>query len=217
MSAVVTPPRYRTMADLQKRLGGVPQDRIRFTPTPGTATVADVISILDHEDCACELIEGVLVEKAVGYRESLLACWLITLLNQFVRPRNLGLVTGEQGTIQLMPDLVRIPDVAFTSWDRMPGRARPTDAVPKLVPDLAVEVISKSNTPGEMAIKRGEYFSAGVTLVWEVDPKNRCVTCYTGPTQAVSWTVGDTIDGGPVLPGFLLPVAELFDELDRQG
>jgi Uma2 family endonuclease len=163
------------------------------------------------------LIEGVLVEKTMGLKESLLAGLLITFLNNVVRPRNLGLVTGEQGTMQIMPDLVRIPDVAFTSWDRMPGRTRPADAVPLLVPDLAVEVISKSNTPGEMAIKRGEYFSAGVTLVWEVDPKNRVVTVYHSPTQATTYTVTDTITASPVLSGFSLPLSELFDELDRHG
>jgi Uma2 family endonuclease len=217
MSTVMTPPRYRTMADLQRRLGGVPQDRILLTPAPGTATVADVIHILDHESRACELIDGVLVEKAVGYRESRLAAWLIHVLNQFVVPLNLGIVTGEQGTVQLMPDLVRIPDVAFTSWDKMPGRTGPTDAVPLLAPDLAVEVISRSNTPGEMASKRGDYFSAGVTLVWEIDPTNRRVTIFTGPSQGVSLVAGDTIDGGPVLPGLLLPVADLFGELDRHG
>jgi hypothetical protein len=55
MSTILTPPRFRTMADVQRRLGGVPQDRIRFHPPPGLATVKDVINILDHEDRACEL------------------------------------------------------------------------------------------------------------------------------------------------------------------
>lgn len=207
MSAIVAPPQYRTVADLQRRLGGVPLDRIRLQPFPGAATVQDVITILDQEDRACELIDGVLVEKAVGLKESLLAGVLITVLNLHVRPRNLGIVTGEQGTIQLMPDLVRIPDVAFISWDRMPGRAQPSGAAPLLVPDLAVEVISKSNTPGEMTIKRAEYFSAGVTVVWEVDPKIRVVTVYHSPTQAVTLTAADTLDGAPVLPGFSLPLS----------
>jgi Uma2 family endonuclease len=116
-----------------------------------------------------------------------------------------------------MADQVRIPDVAFTSWDRLPGRRRPGSPVPLLAPDLAVEVLSRSNTPGEMALKRQDYFTAGVRLVWEIDPEARTVVVYTSPTHAVTLGLADTLDGGLVLPGFTLPVQELFAELDRQG
>jgi Uma2 family endonuclease len=185
-------------------------------PYPGTATVKDLLDVAAHEDRMCELVEGVLVEKPVGARESLLAGLLITLLNQFVRPRNLGFVTGEQGTLEILPDLVRIPDVAFISWNRVPGATFPDEAVPPLAPDLAVEVLSQSNTPGEMAVKRGEYFTAGVRVVWEIDPRNRTVTIYSSPTQALTLNATDTLDAAPVLPGFTLPLVDLFGELDRQ-
>lgn len=218
MSSAPSRPPIRTLADLLKRLGGVPLDRIRFQPFPGTATTRDVIEIGAHEDRSCELIQGVLVEKPpIGLEESLLAIYLATLLDGFVRPRNLGIVTGEQGTFELMPDLVRIPDVAYTSWDRMPGRRRPPEPVPRLVPDLAVEVLSQSNPPGEMATKRDEYFTAGVSVVWEIDPDARTITVYTSPTQSQMLQVGDTLHGAPVLPGFTLPLAQLFAELDRHG
>ena len=217
MSVVPSPAPIRTLADLMKRLGWVPLDRIRFHPAPGTATVQDVIDIQAQEDRLCELVEGVLVEKVMGYTEALLAAWITTPLNNFVQPRNLGLVTGADGTVELMPDLVRIPDVAFTSWDRMPGRRRPTQPVPRLVPDLAVEVLSRSNTPGEMDTKRDEYFTAGVSVVWEIDPVARTVTVYTSRTQSQTLHVGDALDGAPVLPGFALPLAQFFDELDRHG
>jgi Uma2 family endonuclease len=207
----------RTLADLVYRLGGVPLDRIRFHPAPGTATVADVIRVWEQEKRPCELVEGVLLEKTVGYIESQLAVFLAGLLNAFVRPRNLGIVTGADGTVELVADLVRIPDVAFTSWDRLPGRRRPTDAVPRLAPNLAVEVLSRGNTPGEMAAKRQDYFTAGVELVWEIDPERRTVTVYTSPTAVTMLGVGDTLDGGAVLQGFTLPVADLFGELDRHG
>jgi Uma2 family endonuclease len=207
----------RTLADLLARLGGVPLDRIRFRPSPGTATVQDVIAILDHEGMICELIEGVLVEKAMGLKESTLAGFLLTLLNTFIIPRNLGLVTGEGGTMELAADLVRIPDVAFISWDRLPGRRIPSAPVPRLAPNLAVEVLSRSNTPGEMKAKRQDYFAAGVELVWEIDPEKRTVAVYTSPTTATTLGPADTLDGGPVLPGFTLPLADLFAQLDRQG
>jgi Uma2 family endonuclease len=218
----MTPPmatgaEMRTLADLMQRLGWVPLDRVMYHPHPGTATLADVIEHERRTGRLCELVDGVLVEKAMGYRESRLAALLIELLNAFVRVPNLGIVTGEQGTVELIPDLVRIPDVAFTSWNRMPGRREPTEPIPRLVPDLAVEVLSRSNTPGEMARKRQDYFDAGVALVWEVDPVGRTVTVYTTPTASTTLNVGDTLDGGTVLPGFTLPLAELFAELDRAG
>ena len=207
----------KTLADLLDRLGGVPLDRVRFQPFPGTATVQDVIDIERKEDKLCELVVGVLVEKTVGVIESRLAIFLGGLLNAFVIPRNLGMVTGPDGTMELMANLVRIPDVAFTRWDRIPGRQCPTAPIPHLAPNLAIEVLSRSNTPGEMAVKRQDYFAAGVELVWEIDPRARTVVVYTSPAQATTLRPGDTLDGGTVLPGFTLPVQELFAELDRQG
>jgi Uma2 family endonuclease len=210
-------PNIKNFADLQKRLGGVPLDRIRFRPWPGSATVQDVLDVNDHEDVLCELVEGVLVQKAVGYAESALTAFLSTLLNAFVRSRNLGIVTGPDGAVELMPGLVRIPDVAFANWDRLPGRRGPSDAVPRLAPNLAVEVLSESNTPGEMAVKRQDYFAAGVELVWEINPVARAVLVYTEPNQSMSLSVQDILDGGSVLPGFTLSVQDLFAELDRHG
>jgi Uma2 family endonuclease len=207
----------KTLADLVERLGGVPLDRIRFHPFPGTATVQNVIDIQEREGRLCELVEGVLLEKAVGFTESQLAVFLASLLNGFVIPRNLGIVTGPDGTVELMADLVRIPDVAFTSWDRLPGRRRPASPLPRLAPNLAVEVLSVSNTPGEMAVKRQDYFTAGVEVVWEIDPRARTVAVYTSPTASTTLTQADTLDGGPVLPGFTFPLQQLFAELDRQG
>jgi Uma2 family endonuclease len=206
-----------TLADLLDRLGGVPLDRIRFHPHPGTAKVQDVIDIQRREGRLCELVEGVLLEKAVGYNESSLGTFLGGLLNAFVIPRNLGLVTGSDGTVELMPDLVRIPDVAFTSWDRLPGRRRPTSPVPRLAPNLAVEVLSRTNTPGEMAVKRNDYFTAGVELVWEIDPAARTVAVYTSPTRSTTLGAADTLDAAPVLQGFSVLVKDLMAELDRRG
>jgi Uma2 family endonuclease len=213
----VISPGIKTLADLLDRLGGIPLDRIRFRPYPGTATVQDAIDIQQQEGKLCELVEGVLLEKAVGYNESSLAVFLAGLLNAFVIPRNLGLVTGPDGTVELMADLVRIPDVTFTRWDRLPGCRRPTAPVPRLAPNLAVEVLSRSNTPGEMAVKRQDYFAAGVELVWEIAPNTRTVAVYTSVTDVTMLTAADTLDGGAVLPGFTLSVQDLFAELDRHG
>jgi Uma2 family endonuclease len=172
----LSPPPIETLADLLDRLGGIPLERIRFRPYPGTATEADVLTALEaSRKRLCELIEGVLVEKAVGYTESLLASYLIVLLDAFVRPGNRGLVTAPDGTIRLWPGRVRIPDVAFFSWDRLPGCRRPAESIPTLAPDPAVEILSVSNTAAEMRLKRQDYFQAGVRLIW-VDPTARTVS-----------------------------------------
>jgi Uma2 family endonuclease len=217
MSSAVSPPPRNTVAELLHRLGDIPPERVRMRPLPGTATEADILEVDRTEDRLCELVEGVLVEKAMGIHESFLATLLIEVLNQFVRPRNLGMVSAPDGPMRLFAGLVRIPDVGFASWDRFPGRRIPTDPIPDLVPDLAVEVLSRSNTPREMARKRREYFAAGVLLVWEVDPDTRTVNVYTGPNQFTTLGETDTLDGGTVLPGFTLSLHDLFGELDRQG
>src|SRR5262249_3463435 len=104
MTAVATTTAaIETLADLLEYLGGVSPKRIRFRPAPGTATEEDVLAIHDHEDRVYELVYGVLVEKTMGLRESLLAIALASILWGFVRPRNLGLVTGADGTMRLVP------------------------------------------------------------------------------------------------------------------
>ena len=207
----------RTLADLLDRLGRVPLERIRFRPPPGTATERDVLEIAARERRWCELVDGVLVEKPVGYEESVLACFLIQMFGNFVRQRNLGHVTGEQGMVRLFPGLVRIPDVAFASWDRFPQRRLSREPIPDLVPDLAIEVLSESNTEAEMRIKIGEYFSASVRKVWLVDPVSRTVREFKSSDDSITFGEQDTMDGGTLLPGFTLSLRELFAELDRHG
>jgi Uma2 family endonuclease len=177
MSTALAAAPLDTVADLLHRLGDIPPERIRMRPSPGTATEADVLAVKQTEGVLCELVEGVLVEKAMGIRESFLAVFIIELLNHFVRPRNLGMVSAPDGTMRLFPGLVRIPDVAFISWDRFHSRRQPAEPIPDVAPNLAIEVLSRSNTPGEMDRKREEYFAAGVLLVWEVDPEDRFPIC----------------------------------------
>jgi Uma2 family endonuclease len=213
-TAVTFSPPVVTLRDLLERLGGVSPDRVRYEPFPGTATEQDVIRIQQSENRLYELVEGILVEKGMGYRESILAGAILAALRAFVRPRKLGLVSGEAGMMRLFAGLVRIPDVAFVSRERLPGGKVPPEPIPDLSPDLAVEVLSESNTRAEMSRKRGEYFEAGVRLVWIVDPKTETVAVYTGPDQHHVLTRRDQLEGGAVLPGFTLVLDELFAELE---
>lgn len=90
-----------SLIDLSLRFGPMPAWRIRTNPPPGRATEADVLRIHNEENRLCELVDGILVEKDVGYEESVIAGRLLTALNNFVIPRKLGLVTGEGGMMKI--------------------------------------------------------------------------------------------------------------------
>jgi Uma2 family endonuclease len=215
--AAATITRWGTIADLVEQLGDIPLRRIRMSPAPGTATEADLLEAEGKYHSLFELVDGVLVEKGMGYRESLLTLVLGKLLIDFVHPQNLGVVSGADGFLRLFPGLVRAPDLAFASWDRFPDRRIPKEPIPTLAPDLVVEIRSESNTDKEMGRKRGEYFSQGVSVVWEIDPRARTATVYHRDGTETVLEEGDRLDGGDVLPGFSLELSELFAELDRHG
>ena len=136
---------------------------------------------------------------------------IVYLLQVFLDQHDLGNLGGADGTMRLMPVWCGLPDISFVRWEKLPGRCLPTDAIPDLTPDLAIEVLSEGNTRGEMARKRREYFLSGVELVWLVDPKQRTVTVYTSPDESTVFTEADTLDGGKVLPGLSLPVRRIFE------
>ncbi len=205
-----------TLADLLDRLGSVPPERIRLHPFPGTATVDDVIRLCDGEPkCLCELVDGVLVEKAMGHQESRLAFLLGQLLQNYLDKHDLGIATGADGPHQILFNQVRFPDVAFIPYDRIPEDANPATAVPNWIPSLAVEILSAGNTKREMARKLRDYFEAGVELVWYVDPSDRTVRVYHSPEAVVTLTDADNLDGEQLLPGFHLSIRDWFDRASR--
>ncbi|HEU5117985.1 MAG TPA: Uma2 family endonuclease, partial [Isosphaeraceae bacterium] len=160
----------------------------------------------------CELVDGVLVEKTTGFTESYIASFLLTVVFEFVRSRNLGLVTGMDGCIRPFPGQVRIPDVAYVSWNRIPGRSFPKKPIPDLVPDLAVEVLSISNTRGEMTRKLQDYFDAGCRVVWYVDPVTETIHVHRALNSVVVLGRKDVIDGGDLLPGLSIKLEDIFSE-----
>jgi Uma2 family endonuclease len=143
----------------------------------------------------------------------MLAMEIGRLLKNYVKPRKLGTVLGSDGLLNLAPGLIRIPDVAFLSMEKFPKGRFPKEKAPRLAPDIAVEVLSESNTKREMAEKLEDYFRAGARLVWYFDPEAREVTVFTSPKSKRVVKERQTLDGGAVLPGFELDLAELFAEL----
>lgn len=211
MSAVLS--EIETMADLVKELG-VDGSRIRMHPPPGLATEKDVIEIHDRTNRLYELIDGVLVEKVMGHFESRVAAVLVFLFETYRRSQNIGYVLAPDGFMRLRPGRVRLPDVAFIRWDRVAGGRVPRTPIPDVVPNLAVEVLSISNTRTEMARKRCDYFEAGVELVWQIDPDEQTFEVFTSPDDSVVIGVAGVVDGGTVLPGFELSVREFFAQAD---
>jgi Uma2 family endonuclease len=209
--ATITPPDIKTLADLRRRLGGIPLERIWFHPAPGTATEKDVVEAEERENRLCELVDGTLVEKAMGFDESRLAIELSHRIKSFLDRNDLGICVGADGMMRIAPGLVRIPDVSFISWERLPGRESPREPIPELAPDLAVEVLSEGNTRQEMGRKVREYFEAGVTLVWLIDPRKRSARVFSTIERSTLVRADQVLDGGAVLPGFVLLLSDLLD------
>jgi Uma2 family endonuclease len=206
-----------SMADLQHHLGDIPAERILVVPPPGYATEDDVIRLDAHEDRLCELQDGILVEKPMGWYESILASLIITEINLYLRSHDIGKVLGSDGSLRILPRIVEIPDVSFISWNRWPKVKLPRRPIPALVPDLVVEVLSDTNTKAEMAAKLVKYFEAGVRLVWYIDPETRTARSYMSPSDVTEITLDGMLSGGDVLPDFQLSLSWLFSEADRSG
>ena len=214
MPVLLKQPKFDTMGDVLRKLG-VPAHRVFLDPRPGTATLKDVIRHVegDHKRLV-ELVDKTLVEKAMGNQASFLASELLFILKLFnYQCGDVAMILGSDGMFRLMPKLVRLPDVSLTNWDRIPGRIVPKEAVTELVPDFAVEAISKGNTTKEMTRKLNEYFAAGIRVVWFIYPVKRIVRVFSSPKVYLDFGVADTLDGGDFLPGFTLPVSKLFEKL----
>jgi Uma2 family endonuclease len=142
-----------------------------------------------------------------------LASTIDTALHDHVRKDALGTVAGG-GTgfpIARDPDTVRAPDAGFIRAARVPPVLSPK-FFPG-APDLAVEVLSPDDRAGEVLAKVQDWLAAGSAAVWVIDPKTRTVSAYRGRSSVAVLAGHDVLDGGDLLPGFSLPLAELFAEL----
>ena len=200
-----------TIGQLLEQLGDIPASRVMLKPTPGKATEADLLRMVERADRLCELVDGTLVEKVMGRGESFLAVWIIQRLAAYVEPRDLGHFISGDGIVRLRKGVVRAPDISFIRKKRLPNGQFDMTPIGEIIPDLAVEVISDGNTKAEIERKIGEYFFAGIEAVWIVDPFLRVVVVYTSPEDAVTLAETDTLDGGTVFPGLDLPLAKVFE------
>jgi Uma2 family endonuclease len=186
-------------------------DMKNLTPDLGTALLTiEEFERLPDDGWRVELVRGHVVrEPPTGFEHGGVAFRIGSLLVRFVDEHALGEVVGTEAGFILFdePPTVRAPDIAFVREDRLgfdPKRFAP------LAPDLAIEILSPSNTMSEIHDKVQDYLDAGSRLVWVVDPASRTVTVYRSRQEIRLLTEDEEIDGADVLPGFRCRVSELF-------
>ncbi len=187
----------------------------RVIGAPYPFRVADLARLPD-DIYTYEIVEGELIRMpGSGYEASKIAARLLIALGIFIQPRNLGEVTGADGTYDLtrpgdLADTALVPDAAFVAAGRLVGRVT---GYPKLAPDLAAEVASPSQYHPEMDRKATLYIERGVRLVWILWPSRQEVDVWRPSAPAAPMaTLGitDSLDGLDVVPGFSLPIRDLL-------
>jgi Uma2 family endonuclease len=183
------------------------------TAAARTMTADDLLRLPTGMGARYELVEGEL--KTMSPAGSLHGRIMLRLggkLEHFVRTHALGETFGAETGFVLhrSPDTVRAPDVAFVARAHVPATGVPIGYFP-VAPDLAVEVVSPSDTAAEVQQKVDDYFKAGSQQVWVVYPDQRSVAVYRSAGEMRYFAAEDVLDGGPLLPGFTSPVAEIFE------
>ena len=169
------------------------------------------------EDMKAELVRGELrVSPPGGGPHGFAGGRLIFRLAMFVEPRNLGRVLGDGIGYQLMQLLrtVRVPDDSFVRADRLPAEGIGRGLL-KFAPDIAIEVLSPSETASELQEKLDDYRVSGTSLVWVVDSVRRSVMIVSQTEPLKLLHDSDTLDGGSVLPGFSCAVIDIFEGISR--
>jgi Uma2 family endonuclease len=177
--------------------------------TPMPKLVREELGTEDHY----EIIDGQRVELPPMSADSqALASRLVRHLSNHGIDRNLGEGYTEMlFKLPLGKDRNRRPDVAFVSYSRWPKyKPLPSTNAWDVLPEICVEVVSPNDLGDEIETKVGEYFAAGVSLVWVVYPRQESVYVYDSPSRARRLNRADTLDGSTVLPDFRLPLADLF-------
>jgi Uma2 family endonuclease len=169
------------------------------------------------EDVLYEVVDNQIVElPPMGAYEVRLATLLAARLEIFVQQHQLGRAVQEMlFDLRVRAGRKRRPDVAFVSFERWPQHRRiPRIDAWEVVPNLAVEVVSRTDSVDSLVDKVAEYFHAGVERVWVVFPSQEQVYVYDSPTNVRILTRTDELSGEPILPNFRLPLTELFEDAE---
>jgi Uma2 family endonuclease len=180
--------------------------------TAGTLMTVDDLLHLPPDHLRHELVRGELTTMPPTSDEHGVRTVRVTIrLGVFIEKHNLGEAFGaETGfIISRNPDTVRAPDFAFVTKDRMTKQGLTGRFYPA-APDLAVEVLSPSDSAADVQEKIDEWLEAGTRQVWVINPAKKTVHVHSPGRAVAKSRVGDTLDGEDVLPGLKLPVADLF-------
>lgn len=179
--------------------------------TQTRTTTADELLAMPEDGIRRELVEGELREMTpAGRRHARVARNILRSLDAHVVQHGLGEVYPEYGyVLGREPDTVRAPDVSFLRSGRLEAGGEEEGYFPG-VPDLAVEVVSPSDRYSAVSLKVDEYLEAGTPMVVLVDPPRRTVTVHRSRTEVAVLSEGDVLDGGDVVPGWTLPVRDIF-------
>lgn len=168
------------------------------------------------EDVLYEVVDNKIRElPPMGVRENLLTATFMRILSGFTWNHQLGHVVAETLFLLVPPprDLERRPDLAYVSFDRWPRKREVQSAAAwDVVPNLAIEIVSPSNGGNEIVEKIEDYFRAGVERVWVVYPTVQMVYDYSAHDAVKIHTRAQALEGGTLLPGFQLPLAEVFED-----
>jgi Uma2 family endonuclease len=188
-------------------------------PARASAMTMTVDEFLVHSvpDGKAELVRGELrVTPPAGGPHGVAASNLTFLLGVHARQRKLGRIFGDGFGYELprLPRTVRGPDGSFVRADRLP-EAGIGPGLLKLAPDLAIEVLSPSETASELEEKLDDYLVSGTPLIWVVDPVRRTVMIVSADAPVRWLREGDTLDSGGVIPGFACSVSDIFEGIAR--
>ena len=182
------------------------------TTTKQRKTTAEELFEMPDDGYRYELVRGELRKMApAGSEHGDIAADVHIDLGAYVKANNLGRTRiAEPGFIlERDPDTVRAPDVAFVRRERLEALGR-TARYWSEAPDLAIEVISPNDRYTEVEEKVAEWLAAGTRMVVVANPRSRTVRVHRSTTDVVTLTMGDVLDGGDVVPGWRMPVAEIF-------
>ena len=178
-------------------------------------TAAEFWAMPDDPGHRYELVDGELIDMDGTPPHSVVGSQISRLIGNRIVEAGLPLHVGHNGGFQMNPHTLRFPDVHVTTWERMAAYNPGEGAWPRFAPDVAIEVVSSSNTPAELNRKTAEYFANGTQAVWIADPTPRTVSIRRSNRPERIFGVGDMLYGDPEIPGFACAVADVFAVLDR--
>ena len=164
-----------------------------------------------------ELVDGELVDMDGAPRHGRMTGHLYALISGHIFSEQLPLDVGVTTGFAMGGHTLRFPDVHVTRWERMVEYDEEAGGWPHFAPDVAIEVVSPSNTPAELTRKATEYFANGTQAMWIVDPGPRTVAIRRPGVAELVFGTGDSLSGEPEIPGFSCAVADIFAVLDRRA